>query len=337
MNLAPDPDDVLGLFLGFWISRTVMAAVQLGVFDKLGAVQAPPGGLDLEAAQGVLGLPARPARALLDTCVATGLLQKEEGRYRNTPLADRYLFSGSEYSLRNYVLDERWCWSAWERLEDALRADHQLLPDDAEGYHAFPEDFFLDFLHGHSLAMGERLASAVDFGATSRFMDVGGGSGAVSIALCRAYPHLEAIVVDQPPVVAKAAVHIEAAGLGDRITTWPANIFESPLPGGCDTAVVANVLHDFSPARAREILARVVAALPRGGRVVVMEIVPDEERRSPPLAVAFAVAMIVNTAGGDAHTASQYRDWLEGAGLTDVVVTSIPGRMVTTALEATKA
>ena len=335
MDRTPDPDDVLELFLGFWISRTVMAAVQLGVFEALGAEQAPDG-LTLEQAQRTLGLAARPARALLDTCLATGLLAKADGRYRNSPLAARYLAAGSEYSLRNYVLDERWCWPAWGKLEDALRADHQLLPEDAEGYHAFPEDFFLDFLHGHSLAMGERLARAVDLGGSRRVMDVGGGSGAVSIALCRSFPALEAIVVDQPPVAARAAAHVEAAGLADRITTWPGNIFESPLPGGCDTAVLANVLHDFSPDRAREILGRVVAALPPGGRVVLLEIVPDDERRSPPLAVAFSVAMIVNTAGGDAHTAGQYRAWLEGAGLTDVAVTPIPGRMVTTVLQAVK-
>ena len=199
---------MLELFLGFWISRTVMAAVQLGVFEALGD-RAGPGGLTLEQARAALGLPARPAGALLDTCVATGLLDKEDGRYRNSALAARYLAAGSEYSLRNYVLDERWCWESWERLEDALRADDQLLPEDAEGYHAFPEDFFLDFLHGHSLAMGERLARAVDLGGATRMMDVGGGSGAVSIALCRAFPALEAIVVDQPPVAARAAVHIE--------------------------------------------------------------------------------------------------------------------------------
>jgi hypothetical protein len=63
--------------------------------------------------------------------------------------------------MRNYVLDERWCWPLWGRLEDALRSDSQLLPEDEEGYHAFPEDFFLDFLHGHSGVMGERLASRV--------------------------------------------------------------------------------------------------------------------------------------------------------------------------------
>jgi hypothetical protein len=322
---------VLELFLGFWISRTVMAAVEFGVFDLLDGDSR-----SLQEAQVALGLSTRPTRALLDTCAATGLLAKEDGRYRNTPLATRYLAAGSEYSLRNYVLDERWCWPAWGRLEEALRGDAQLLPEDAEGYHAFPEDFFLDFLHGHSLAMGERLAAAVDFRSTRRLMDIGGGSGAVSIALCRAVPSLQAVVVDQPPVAAKATAHIEAAALSDRITTWPANLFEDPLPADCDTAVLANVLHDFSPERAQEILGRVVAALPTGGRVVILEIVPDEERRSPPLAVVFSVAMVVNTAGGDAHTASRYRAWLEGAGLSDVVVTPIPGRMVTTVFTAVK-
>jgi 3-hydroxy-5-methyl-1-naphthoate 3-O-methyltransferase len=335
VTLVPDPDDVLELVLGFWISRTVMAAVELGVFDVLNSEQAGAG-LSLQEAQTALGLTARPARALLDTCAATGLLRKEDGRYGNTPLASRYLAAGSEYSLRNYVLDERWCWPAWGHLEDALRANAQQVPEDEEGYHAFPEDFFLDFLHGHSLAMGERLAAAVNLANARRVMDVGGGSGAVSIALCRANPNLAAVVVDQAPVLMKTAAHIEAAGLGDRISTWPANVFEDQLPADCDTAVLANVLHDFSPERAQEILGRVVAALPSGGRVVILEIVPDEERRSPPLAVAFAVAMIVNTAGGDAHTASQYRAWLEGAGLTDVTVTPIAGRMVTTVLEATK-
>jgi SAM-dependent methyltransferase len=335
VNLVPDPDDVLELFLGFWISRTVMAAVQLGVFETLDGGAAPQG-LTAEEAGEALGLPARPARALLDTCVATRLLDQEDGRYRNSALAARYLAAGSEYSLRNYVLDERWCWGSWEKLEDALRADHQLLPEDEEGYHAFPEDFFLDFLHGHSLTMGERLATAVDLSRTTRLMDVGGGSGAISISLCRAYPGLQAVVVDQAPVAARADVHIERAGLGDRIATWPANLFSDPLPDGCDTAVLANVLHDFSPDRAREILARVVAALPPGGRVVVLEIVPDDDRRGPPLAVAFSVAMVVNTAGGDAHTAAQYRSWLEGAGLERVAVTRVPGRMVTAAFEATK-
>jgi len=332
---AEDPDRVLELFLGFWVSRTVMAAVELGVFEVLDHERAGEG-LTVGQAEAALGLRRRPARALLDTCVAVGLLVKEDGRYRTSGLGARYLTSRSPVSLRNYVLDERWCWPAWGRLEEALRADHQLLPEDEEGYHAFPEDFFLDFLHGHSRVMGDRLAAAVDLSGVRRMMDVGGGSGAVSIALCSAFPELEAVVVDQPPVAARAGHHIAAAGLAGRITTWPANMFDDPLPAGCDVAVVANVLHDFSPERARELLGRVHDALPPGGRVLILEIVPDDERRGPPLAVVFAVAMIVNTAGGDAHTVPQYREWLEAAGFAGVRVTPIPGRMVTTVIEATK-
>jgi len=327
----PDPDDVLELFLGFWISRSVMAAVELGVFETL-----EDAALTLPEAEAALGLPTRPARALLDTCVAARLLEKEDGHYRNSALASAYLHSGSEYSLRNYVLDERWCWGAWGRLEDALRSDSQQLPPDEEGYHTFPEDFFLDFLHGHSLAVGERLAEAVDLSEARRAMDVGGGSGAVSIALCRRFSQLSAVVVDRAVVLAPAAAHVDRAGLSGRIATHAANLFADPLPAGCDLAVVANVLHDFSPERAREILARVALALPPGGRVVILEIVPDDERRGPPLPLAFATAMVVNTAGGDAHTAAQYRAWLEEAGFTGVTVTPIPGRMVTAAIQAVK-
>ena len=328
---AGDPDDVVELFLGFWISRTVMAAVELGVFEALEGAE-----LTLAEAQAALGLAERPARALLDTCVATGLLTKAGGRYANSARASRYLHSGSEYSLRNYVLDERWCWAAWGRLEDALRADAQQLPPDEEGYHAFPADFFLDFLHGHSLAMGERLAAAVDLTGVSRIMDVGGGSGAVSIALCRRFPELAAVVVDQAPVVERAARHVERAGLAGRVRTAAANLFRDRLPEGCDAAVLANVLHDFAPDRCRELLGRVAAELPTGGRLLILEIVPDDERRGPPLAVAFAAAMIVNTAGGDAHTAPQYARWLDEAGFTGVTATPLPGRMVTMVLEATR-
>jgi len=328
----PDPDDVLEIFLGFWISRTVMAAVEMGVFEALEGKA-----LDLaEAGAALGGLAERPARALLDTCVAVKLLDRADGRYTNSGLASRFLHAGSEYSLRNYVLDERWCWGAWGRLEVALRADAQQVPPDEEGYHAFPADFFYDFLHGHSLAMGERLAEAVDLSGVQRIMDVGGGSGAVSIALCRRFPGLEAVVVDQEPVAARAAEHVDRARLSERVSTHAANLFVDPLPAGCDAAVIANLLHDFSPGRSAEILARVAGALPAGGRLVVMEIVPDDERTGPPLAVAFATAMVVNTAGGDAHTAARYRQWLAEAGFTDVRQYRLPGRMVTTAFEAVR-
>jgi hypothetical protein len=331
-RLSPDdPDAILELFLSFWIARTVMAAVELGAFDHL----AGPG-LDEQEAATKLGLKERPARGLFDTCVSVGLLVREDGRIRTTSAAERYLSSGSEYSLRNYVLDERWCWPAWGRLEEALRNDAPPLPQDEDGYHEFPEEFLLDFLHGHSLAMGEKLAAAISLDGVRRIMDIGGGSGAVSIALCRANPSLRAVVVDREQVLAKTSEHVTTAGLSDRIATQAANVFADPLPEGCDAVVIANMLHDFSPERAAAILARAAGALPSGGRLLVMETAPRDDRSGPPLAAVFTVAMIVNTEGGVAYTPTELRALIEGAGFAVDRVELIGESYVTLAIEARK-
>jgi 3-hydroxy-5-methyl-1-naphthoate 3-O-methyltransferase len=325
------PDAVLELFLSFWISRTVMAAVELGVFDVI-----PRDGVAEKEAAALIKLAERPARGLLDTCVAVGLLERGGGIIRATEAATKYLSANSEYSLRNYVLDERWCWPAWGRLEEALRNDAPPLPQDEDGYHVFPEEFLLDFLHGHSLWMGDALAKAVPLDGVERIMDVGGGSGAVSIALCRANPALQAIVIDRDEVLAKTKQHVSEAGLADRISTHAANVFTDPLPEGCDAAVIANMLHDFSAERAAAILSRVSQALPTGGRLLVMEIAPDDDRSGPPLAAVFTVTMIVNTEGGVAHTRAELRDMIEAAGFAVERDHTLGDRYVTTAIEARK-
>jgi 3-hydroxy-5-methyl-1-naphthoate 3-O-methyltransferase len=325
------PDAVLELFLSFWVSRTVMAAVELGVFDVV-----PPSGIAEREAAELLKLAERPARGLFDTCVAVGLLRREGDTIKTTEAAARYLSSGSEYSLRNYVLDERWCWPAWGRLEEALRTDAPPLPQDDDGYHVFPEEFLLDFLHGHSLWMGDALAQAVPLDGVRRLMDVGGGSGAVSIALCRANPSLQAVVIDRDAVLTKTQEHIADAGLSERISTHAANVFSDPLPEGCDAAVIANMLHDFSPERAAMIPERVARALPSGGRLLVMEIAPDDDRSGPPLAAVFTVTMIVNTEGGVAHTRAELRSMIEAAGFAVEREVTLGDRYVTTAIEARK-
>lgn len=324
-------DDALDLFLSMWTSRSVMAAVDLGVFDLL----APPGMPEAAAAEAV-GLPPRPARALLDTCVAVGLLARDGETLTNTALADDFFRTGARYSLANYVKDERWGWRAWTDLEAALKADASPLRQHEGGYRQPTEDFLLDFLHGASTWCGEWLAREGDFAGVTRLMDVGGGSGAISIEVCRAHPAMRAVVADMPAVVARTAQHIEAAGFRDRIDTWGGDFFTDPLPAGADAAVFSQLLHDFSADRCRALLRRVSDALPAGAPVMLLEIMPDEARRGPVNAVAFAVAMVIYTEGGDAHTQSQYREWLKEAGFQGFSARPTGGRMITTLIEARK-
>jgi hypothetical protein len=99
-----------------------------------------------------------------------------------------------------------------------------------------------------------------------------------------------------------------------------------------DAAIIANVLHDFSPEKAQTILRRVAEALPPGAPLLVMEMAPDDDRSGPPIPVAFALAMLVNTEGGDAYTVPQYRAWLKVTGFEVERVVPLGGRIVTTAI-----
>jgi cyclopropane fatty-acyl-phospholipid synthase-like methyltransferase len=144
------------------------------------------------------------------------------------------------------------------------------------------------------------------------------------------------VVVDRPPVLEKTRAHIAKAGLEGRVGTHAANVFSDPLPEGCDAAVIANFLHDFAPERASAILGRVAGALPSGGRLVVMEIAPEDDRSGPPLAAVFTVTMIVNTEGGTAYTRSELRDMIERAGFAFEREHTLGDRYVTLAIEARK-
>jgi hypothetical protein len=144
---------------------------------------------------------------------------------------------------------------------------------------------------------------------------------------------LRATVLDREPVLVKTREHVARAGLADRIETRPVNLFGEALPRA-DAAVISSVLHDFSPDRARAILRAVHDALGPGAPLWIMEIVPDDARAGPPLPVAFALTMIVNTEGGDAHTAAQYESWLRETGFEPVRRIPLDGRLVTMAIQA---
>ena len=85
---APElaPDKILQLGLGFWGSKALLSAVELGLFTELR--QAP---LDAESLRARLGLHPRGAQDFFDALVALGMLQRELGLYRNTPESEVFL------------------------------------------------------------------------------------------------------------------------------------------------------------------------------------------------------------------------------------------------------
>ncbi|MBZ4320475.1 acetylserotonin O-methyltransferase [Streptomyces huiliensis] len=317
---TPSPVPLFELATGYWAFKTLATAYELGLFARLDGTS----GLTFREAAAACGIDERPARALLTGCASLGLLEKTGDRYRNSPLSDAYLVPGKPHHFGGLVtmLDQR-LYPAWGRLAEAVRANRPVTWDAEREASLFQSrdpavtDTFWESMHILSSFIGEALTSTVDLGAARSLLDVGGGSGALAIALCRARPELRATVYDLPFVTGIATRHIEDAKLADRITTVEGDFFkDASFPEGHDVHTFSNVLHDWREEDGRLLLEKSFDALAPGGRLVIAGYFVNEEETGPPLAALMGLAQIVETEGR-AYTASEYARWAAEAGFVE--------------------
>jgi hypothetical protein len=218
----PSAIPLMALSTGFWAFKTLAAAHELDLFSRLA------GGAGITAARlaETLDLHPRPAEMLLTGCTALGLLEKADGRYRNTPLSETYLVRGKPYYFGGFVqMADKRLYAGWGRLTEALRTnrpttwDPAIQPSMFDGEDPMMLALFWEAMHSLSTMTARKLGEAVDFGHFRRLLDIGGGSGAYDIELCKQYESLRATVFDLPHVAAIAAGKIAEAGLTDRIET----------------------------------------------------------------------------------------------------------------------
>jgi 3-hydroxy-5-methyl-1-naphthoate 3-O-methyltransferase len=315
---------LLELANGFISFKTFSAALELELFTKLAGGRAMT--VDEFAAE--LNLHARPARLLLAACASLGLLDKTGDRYRNSALAEKYLVIGRPHYFGGFVrFCDRKLYANWHRVMDALRTNRPVTwdPDAQDSAFSAADDVimetFWEGMHSLACATAAALAEVYDFGQHSRLLDVGGGSGGFVIELCQRTPGLTAAVYDLPHVCPITEEKVKEAGLHDRIEVVQGDFQTDPaLPAGYDVMLLSSVLHDHDEAFNRRLLAKVFAALPPGGALLVCELLLNDERTGPPEAALMGINMLVGLPGGENYAESEYRGWLDDAGFTDVRV-----------------
>ena len=316
----PSAVPLMALSTGFWAFKTLAAAHELDLFSRL----AGGAGITIAELTEALGLHPRPAEMLLTGCAALGLLEKTDGRYRNTPLSEAYLVRGKPYYFGGFVqMADKRLYAGWGKLTEALRTNRPTTWDPAVQSSLFDgEDptmlaLFWEAMHSLSTMSARKLGEAVDFGHFRRLLDIGGGSGAYDIELCKQYGALRATVFDLPHVAPIAAGKIAEAGLTDRIETAGGNFFEH-LPKEHDVHLLSMVLHDWGEAKNRALLRRSFEALPSGGAVVISELLVNDEKTGPAPAALMSFNMLIETEGGRNYTPAEYSAWLEEAGFRHV-------------------
>jgi ubiquinone/menaquinone biosynthesis C-methylase UbiE len=157
-----------------------------------------------------------------------------------------------------------------------------------------------------------------------RVLDIAAGHGFFGITIAQRNPRAEIVAVDWPNVLGVATEHARAAGVQDRHRTLPGDAFKVQFPGGFDVALVTNFLHHFDSPTCIGFLEKVHGALKPGGRVAVLEFVPNPDRVSPPVPARFSLSMLAGTPGGDAYTFAELEQQLTAAGFRKVSAHPLP-------------
>ena len=313
--------------LGFWGSKSVLSAVELGVFTELAG-----GPLDAEALRERLNLHARSVHDFFDALVALGLLTRNGDKYANTAESDLFLdrnkpsYVGGILEMANARL-----YGFWGRLTEALRTGRP--QNEAAGggnpfdaLYADPQRLrqFLAGMTGISMGAAKAIAAKFPWRNYKTFFDVGCAQGAVPVQVAIAHPHLSGGGFDLPAVGPVFEEYVQSFGLSNRLAFRPGNFMEDGMPNA-DVLVMGHILHDWDLDEKRMLIAKAYEALPEGGALIAYDAVIDDDRSENAFGLLMSLNMLIETPGGFDYTGADCRRWFEEAGFRKTRVEHLVG------------
>jgi hypothetical protein len=219
---------------------------------------------------------------LLIACAAMGLLEMEGGKYRNTQFAKEYLVRGGRLYQGDMITHSRTTWKFWEGLEEAIffgAFDIVRGPQERRN--------FIMAMHNNAVAgRAAMFLEAVDMSGRKKLFDAGGGAGSYSIAACRCYPGLKAIVFDLPETIAIAKEVVAKEQMQDRITFQEGNWDADDFGEGNDVVLLSEVMHG-ADSQAEMKLKKAYDSMTAGGLVVIQEFLINDEKTGPLIPALF--------------------------------------------------
>jgi O-methyltransferase domain/Dimerisation domain len=318
--------------LGFFPAKTLLSAVDLGLFTKLGSDSIT--GRELQER---LGLSDRANPDFFDALVALKFLDRDgdgpEARYRNTPETAVFLdrskpdYIGGVLEMANARL-----YGFWGDLTEGLRTGRAQNEIKHTGAPVFQELYsqperleqFMDAMTGLSAANFTALAEKFDFSRYQTLCDVGGATGQLSMIIARRHPHLRCLTTDMPVVTAIAERKIAAAGLTDRVSARSVDIFSEPLPCA-DVITMGMILHDWNLEKKMRLIQAAYDALPAGGAFVVIETLIDDARRENVFGLMMSLNMLVEFGDAFDYTAADFSRWCRQVGFRETEVIPLAG------------
>jgi hypothetical protein len=313
--------DLIRLASGHVEARIIQVAVELGVFDAIGATP-----MDAPSIARGLGTNERATTLLLNALAALGLLEKTGDRFGLSLASMKYLVRSSKCYLGGIIRFDSSLWKCWEQLPDAIRNGQPVRPANMYQDDRAETEVFIDAMDSLVKARGdaEVMASALDWSGITELLDVGSGPATYPIALCARFPKLHATIFDLPGTLKITEKHVREAGMMERIRLIAGDYRTDPIPGRYDTVFLSNIIHAEGEQENLSLIHKLAANLSAGGCLVVKDHILDDNCTTPPVGAIFSLLMLLTTESGRCYSFNEIRSWMERAGLSRLQRLDLP-------------
>jgi len=326
------PSKIMEIGMGFWASKSLLTAVNMSLFTHL--AEGELSGQDLKDK---IGLHSRGLYDFLDTLVALGFLKrsglKETSMYRNTEDSNLFLdknkpsYIGGILEMANNRL-----YPFWNDLEESLKTgkpQNETKTGDLSIFDVLCADevklrAFLKAMGGIQQGNFKKFSQMFDFSNYTTHCDVGGAGGQLATQIAMNNEHMNCISFDLPEVGPIANENIDRIGLGERVSTESGNFLKGSIPKA-DVITMGNILHDWGIKDKKMLIKKAYDSLPRGGALVVIENIIDDNRSDNAFGLLMSLNMNIETAEGFDFSASDFDEWAKEIGFTKTSVMSLTG------------
>jgi 2-polyprenyl-3-methyl-5-hydroxy-6-metoxy-1,4-benzoquinol methylase len=301
----------------FHKSAALRAAIELDIFTAIA-----DGASTAAALAGKCAASERGTRILCDFLTVEGFLQKEGCEYSLPQESAMFLSRRSQAFVGSMIffLTHQAQLDRFHDLTNAIRNGGTTDAAGIETDHPMWVEFALSMapmMFKPAQEIAELLGAGK--GQPWKVLDVAAGHGVFGIAIAQRDPNANIVALDWPHVLEVAREHAAQMGVAERHSTVGGDALAVNWGEGYDVVLLTNFLHHFDKPACERILSKAHAALKPGGRLAILEFVPNDDRVSPPRAASFPLVMLANTPAGDAYTFRELTEMAEAAGLAVTV------------------
>lgn len=304
MNIHSDEiltaEKILQLANGFQVSRIILSAIELNIFTILDKKMLYANEIAIKAQAN-----ERAIERLLNALVALGFLKKIHGKFYNSEAASQYLVEGKpEFMGGLFHTNE--LWKSWGTLTNAVKIGTSVYNDDSKDDWT---ESFIAAMHYRAGKEAKILPLMIDLSNVKKMLDVGGGSGAFSMAFIDKFPQIKATIFDLPSVIPISKKYVESFRHKENIDYLIGNYLKDDIGSGYDLILLSAIVHMQSLEENKLLIEKCYNALNPGGQIIIKDWIMNPDKTSPIGGTLFSINMLVGTESGDTFTEDEMKFW----------------------------